>query len=420
MSFIEFFYHNASVAVLNQEALSYIKSDQPVGILIDMWRLIILVMNNKDTLFINSSKTFCSEIIAFDFKDKSMYDDHQNEIILNFFQVYDYSVSQSYIENQFDYNRSAYELSPIIVSENYLFVFLDNFWVVALKILKQIFIYFAYLILPWILINLNFIAFFILDYVEDKPYYYKIKESFIWFGGQNQHEKENICKQVYRFVFAMVSFLIVIILFSDFIYLIINSLAKSNFNTIQDMKDLNAIACYYEQDQFLQNLFARDRGLSRQIGVSQLQCMEMLNDQFVDVVIMSEFNLLIFLEQHKIFLSKLRYQVKLNTNIAHHILINKNDPQWFRNELNEAIDVIQKQKLDLLIKEKHLPTKIYNSKNKSIMPYQPTLQLICAILSILFIIVIQITLVLQELNILKNKLKIKSLSNKNGAKVKII
>lgn len=40
------------------------------------------------------------------------------------------------------------------------------------------------------------------------------------------------------------------------------------------------------------------------------------------------------------YLSKLRYQVKLNTNIAHHILINKNDPPWFRKELNDAIDVI--------------------------------------------------------------------------------
>ncbi|CAD8132526.1 unnamed protein product [Paramecium pentaurelia] len=409
MPFIEFFYHNASVSVLNQEALSYMRNDEPVGILIDMWRLIILVMNNKDTLFINSK---------FEFKDQSMYNNQNNEIILNFFQIYDYSVSQSYIENQFDYNRSVYDLSPIIVSENYLFVFLDNFWPVALKILIQIFIYFAYLILPWILINLNFIAFFILDYVEDKPYSFKIKESFIWFGGQSRPETDNICKQVYRFVFAMVSFLIVIILFSDFIYLIINSLAKSNFNTIQDMKDINAIACYFEQDQFLQNLFDRDRGLQRKIGDSQLQCMQMLNEQIVDVVIMSEFNLLIFLEQHKMYLSKLRYQVKLNTNIAHHILINKNDPLWFRKELNDAIDVIQKQKLDLMIKEKHLPTKLYNSKNKSIMPYQPTLQLICAILSILFIIVIQITLVLQEFNIFKNKIKIKYFPDKIGSKVK--
>lgn len=50
----------------------------------------------------------------------------------------------------------------------------------------------------------------------------------------------------------------------------------------------------------------------------------MLDDHTVDVVIMGEFNLLIFLEENKSYLNKLRYQIKLNTNIAHHILINKN------------------------------------------------------------------------------------------------
>jgi hypothetical protein len=71
------------------------------------------------------------------------------------------------------------------------------------------------------------------------------------FVGNNKKEKNNLCKSIYKLFFIITTVLIMIILFTDFIYLLINILAKSNFNTIQDLKDYNAKACYYNKDVFL-------------------------------------------------------------------------------------------------------------------------------------------------------------------------
>ncbi|TNV72840.1 hypothetical protein FGO68_gene11584 [Halteria grandinella] len=240
--------------------------------------------------------------------------------------------------------------------------------------------------------------------IRGKPYYHRMRAALEEFVGNNQKEK-NMCKSIYRLFFIFTTILIMIFLFTDFVYLLINVLAKSNFNTIQDLKDYDARACYYYGDEFLQNMFQRESDILYEVGQTQLDCLMLLKGQDVDVVIINEFALLKLLQQNKQFLNKLRYQVNLNTNIAHHILINNNQPDWFQSQLQRAIDFIQKQKLDLLVKEKYLPTQLQNSKSTSLMPNQPTFQLICAILSLVFILILQITLVHRQFLKYKNRNK---------------
>lgn len=82
--------------------------------------------------------------------------------------------------------------------------------------------------MPWIFINLNFVAIFLLN-LAGQNYYQMMKAAFKDFFGFHQTKGINMCRLIYSFFFTTISLIILIVILTDFIYILITLLAKSNF-----------------------------------------------------------------------------------------------------------------------------------------------------------------------------------------------
>ena len=100
---------------------------------------------------------------------------HSPDTILNYYQIFDNDIRQKYFENVYSpvFNQSKVIMRGIenLSLENYMFVYLDNFWPICKKVLFQVALYIVFVAVPWIFLNLNLMSFF---FVSKGKYYARL------------------------------------------------------------------------------------------------------------------------------------------------------------------------------------------------------------------------------------------------------
>ncbi|KAM3131756.1 hypothetical protein pb186bvf_016152 [Paramecium bursaria] len=382
MDSIDFFYSAITLSYLNQTPLSY--GNQ--GILIDMWQLIQAYINSEDNVYI---QTKYQQVDIFN-------QDEQYQIFLSFYETYDDEMSQLFYQNSVPFNINNYNMSSTIMTENYVFVYLDNFWPICQKIFIQISIYIGFIMLPWLLINLNVIV--LMSTEQDVRYYKKVQKALIQLFGSSERKKQiGICSVLYKIYFIPCTIIIFLVIMIDLIYVITILIQQSNFNSLQDVIEYGVSTCALNGDQFIQSLQVKDRSLIIYLRDNPSNCVESLFNHQVQLMIMSEFTILQYLKEYPQYQKSFRYKLISKGNRDYKILMNNNQPDWFQQRLNNAISQIIMLNLDLEVKDRHLPAKLFNQQIKSIIIQNNSIQLIQIISIFMLIIIIQYSKIQQFL-----------------------